>query len=77
MSKMGKATITSQKGGDDYTKVTFSPDFQYFKMDGIDTDFEALVKRRVYDIAGTLRGVKVFLNGDRIKTNTFKAYMEM
>ena len=77
MSKMGKAKITPQKGGDDYTKVTFKPDWKYFKMEGIDHDFEALVKRRVYDLAGTLRGVKVYLNGDRIKTNNFKAFMEM
>ena len=77
MAKMGKASITPQKGGDDFTKVTFTPDWKYFKMSGIDDDFEALVKRRVYDLAGTLRGCKVYLNGDRIKTNSFKSYMEM
>ena len=76
MSNMGKAKITDNKG-DDFTKITFSPDFAKFKMDGIDDDFEALVKRRVYDLAGTSRGVKVFLNGEKIKINTFKKYMEM
>jgi DNA topoisomerase II len=76
MSKMGKAKITSHKG-DDFTKVTFKPDFGYFKMSGLDDDFEALVKRRVYDLAGTCRGVKVSLNGERIKINNFKKYMEM
>ena len=77
MTKMSEAVIKPQKGGDDYTKVTFTPDFKYFKMDGIDDDFEALFKRRVYDLAGTVRGVKVYLNGERIKINNFKAYMEM
>ena len=76
MSKMGKASITSNKG-DDYTKITFTPDFTKFKMQGMDDDFEALVKRRVYDLAGTSRGVKVWLNGERIKVNSFKKYMEM
>jgi DNA topoisomerase-2 len=76
MSHMGKASITANKS-DDYTKITFTPDFAKFKMDGIDDDFEALVKRRVYDLAGTSRGVKVWLNGDRIKLNNFKKYMEM
>lgn len=76
MSNMGKASIVANKG-DDYTKVVFRPDFQKFKMDGIDNDFEALVKRRVYDMAGTIKGVKVWLNGDRIKVNTFKKYVEM
>ena len=76
MTKMGKAVITSNKG-DDFTKVTFTPDFSKFGMTGIDDDFEALVKRRVYDIAGTIRGLKVYLNGSMIKLKDFKKYMEM
>ena len=76
MSRVGKASITPNKG-DDFTKVTFIPDFTKFKMDGVDDDFEALVKRRVYDLAGTSRGVKVWLNGERVKVSNFKKYMEM
>ncbi|TAQ90008.1 hypothetical protein B7494_g1650 [Chlorociboria aeruginascens] len=75
MSKMGKAKITSSKSTD-FTRVTFTPDYAKFKMSGIDDDFEALVKRRVYDMAGTVRGVKVFLNGSQIKLD-FKKYIEM
>ena len=76
MTKMGKASIVVNKG-DDFTKVTFTPDFKKFGMSGIDDDFEALVKRRVYDIAGTIRGLKVYLNGSVIKLKDFKKYMEM
>ncbi|KAL8775572.1 MAG: hypothetical protein Q9209_000068 [Squamulea sp. 1 TL-2023] len=76
MGKMGKASITANKG-DDFTKVTFTPDFKYFKMSGMDDDFEDLVKRRVYDLAGTVKGVKVYLNGNMIKIRNFKKYMEM
>lgn len=76
MSEMGHASIVTNKS-DDFTRITFTPDFKKFKMGGIDDDFEALVKRRVYDLAGTTRGVKVWLNGDRIKINSFKKYMEM
>lgn len=75
MSKMGKAKISSSKSSD-FTRVTFNPDYKRFKMDGIDDDFEALVKRRVYDMAGTVKGVKVFLNGTQIKID-FKKYIEM
>ena len=75
MSKMGKAKITDAKG-DDYTKVTFKPDFAKFGMEGIDDDFEALVKRRVYDLAGTAN-VAVKLNGTRIPIRNFRKYMEM
>ena len=76
MSKKGKEKITDHKG-DDYTKVTFKPDYKRFHMDGMDDDFEALVKRRVYDLAGTVKGVKVKMNGEAIKVRSFKKYMEM
>jgi DNA topoisomerase-2 len=65
MSKMGKAKITDFKG-DDYTKVSWKADYARFGMEGIDDDFEAIIKRRTYDMAGTLRGIKVYLNGDRV-----------
>ncbi|MCJ1304555.1 DNA topoisomerase 2 [Hypocenomyce scalaris] len=76
MSRMGTASITANKG-DDFTQITFTPDFKQFKMDGMDDDFEALAKRRVYDLAGTSKGVKVYLNDKRIMVNNFKKYMEM
>jgi DNA topoisomerase-2 len=76
MTKMGTAKITANKS-DDFTKITFLPDFSKFGMDGMDEDFEAIVKRRVYDLAGTSRGVRVSLNGERIKISNFKKYTEM
>jgi DNA topoisomerase-2 len=76
MSKMGKAKITTSKSSD-FTRVTFTPDFKKFKMDGMDDDLEALFKRRVYDLAGTTKGVTVSLNGTRIKVQHFKKYVEM
>lgn len=76
MSKMGKAKITDFKG-EDYTKVTYHADFKKFGMAGIDDDFEALVMRRAHDMAGTMKGVKVYLNGQRIKIGSFAKYMEM
>ncbi|CAG8971259.1 hypothetical protein HYALB_00001425 [Hymenoscyphus albidus] len=75
MSKMGKAKISASKSSD-FTRVTFTPDYAKFKMDGIDDDFEALLKRRVYDMAGTVKGVKVSLNGTKINLS-FKQYCEM
>ncbi|QSZ33541.1 hypothetical protein DSL72_005109 [Monilinia vaccinii-corymbosi] len=75
MSKMGKAKISSSKTAD-FTRVTFTPDWKKFRMNGIDDDFEAMVKRRVYDMAGTVKGVKVYLNGSQIKVD-FKKYIEM
>ena len=37
----------------DYTKVTFEPDLKKFKMKNLDNDIVSLMKKRVYDIAGT------------------------
>ncbi|OAP56438.1 DNA topoisomerase 2 [Fonsecaea erecta] len=76
MSEMGKAKITDSKG-EDYTKVTFYPDFAKFGMTAMDDDLEALFKRRVYDLAGTCKGVKVKLNGSTIPVRNFKKYIEM
>jgi DNA topoisomerase-2 len=76
MSKMGKAKITSNKAAD-FVRVTFKPDFARFGMaDGIDDDLESLINRRVYDMAGTVRGVKVHLNDVPIKLS-FSKYCEM
>nr|POE53574.1 dna topoisomerase 2 [Quercus suber] len=76
MTVVEKARIDKAKG-DDYTQVTFKPDFAKFGMENMDDDFEGLVKRRVYDMAGTAKGVKVYLNDTRIKISKFKQYMEM
>ncbi|KAI0022529.1 DNA topoisomerase [Xylariomycetidae sp. FL0641] len=76
MSKMDKAKITSCKTSD-YVRVTFKPDWNKFGMpDGIDEDLESLLYRRVYDMAGTVRGVKVYLNDTHIKLD-WKKYCEM
>jgi DNA topoisomerase-2 len=66
MQNSGTAKIDASKG-DDYTKVTFVPDLEKFKMDdGLDDDIVGLLSRRALDVAGTLRGVRVFLNGQRL-----------
>ncbi|KAL2817993.1 DNA topoisomerase, partial [Aspergillus cavernicola] len=75
MSKVDKPKITAAKG-DDYTKVSFKPDYARFGMEGMDDDFEAILKRRVYDLAGTTQ-VAVKLNGTRVAVRNFKKYMEM
>ncbi|KAJ3544854.1 hypothetical protein NM688_g5693 [Phlebia brevispora] len=77
MSKMGKAKITKNGKKEEYTRVTFKPDLVRFGMDSIDEDTLALLKKRVYDLAGTTKDVKVFLNDERIKVKGFKQYVEL
>ncbi|KAF9767745.1 DNA topoisomerase 2 [Fusarium sp. DS 682] len=76
MTKPGKPKISSSKTAN-FVRITFRPDFTKFNMpDGIDDDLECLLYRRVYDLAGTVRGIKVSLNGTHIKL-AFKGYCEM
>ncbi|RYP91738.1 hypothetical protein DL770_002179 [Monosporascus sp. CRB-9-2] len=76
MGKMEKAKISSSKSSD-FVRVSFKPDFERFGMpEGIDDDLESLLYRRVYDMAGTVQGIKVYLNDNLIKLN-FKKYCEM
>ncbi|KAH6632638.1 DNA topoisomerase [Chaetomium tenue] len=76
MGKMEKAKINSNKSAD-FVKVSFLPDYKRFGMeDGIDDDLEGLIYRRVYDMAGTVSGIKVWLNGEHLKIN-FKTYCEL
>ncbi|XP_060519505.1 DNA topoisomerase 2 isoform X2 [Cylas formicarius] len=63
--------------GDDFTKITFSPDLSKFKMERLDDDIVALMSRRAYDIAASTRGVKVFLNGQRLPIKGFKDYVDL
>lgn len=41
-------------------------------MTEIDDDTYSLLAKRVYDMAGTIKGIKVHLNDERIKINGFK-----
>ncbi|VDM54549.1 unnamed protein product [Angiostrongylus costaricensis] len=62
--------------GDDYTKVTFKPDLSKFRMAELDDDIIALMSRRAFDVAGSTKGVKVFLNGKVLPVQGFKQYVE-
>ncbi|CAH7676316.1 DNA topoisomerase II [Phakopsora pachyrhizi] len=80
MSVKEKPKITENKKGEEYTKISFKPDLVKFNLpaeNGLAGDMEALLCKRVYDLAGTLRNVKVSLNGERIKVNNFKKYVEL
>ena len=77
MGKCGKAKITKNGKKEEYTRVTFKPDLKRFGMDSIDEDTVSLLKKRVYDLAGTVKDIKVFLNDERLKIKTFKQYVEL
>lgn len=61
MTKDKDATI-SKATGEDFTRITFKPDLSKFKMTELDDDIVGLMSRRAYDVAGSTKGVKVYLN---------------
>ncbi|KAF8203734.1 type II DNA topoisomerase [Pholiota molesta] len=77
MSKCGKPKITKSTKNEEFTRITFKPDLKRFGMDSIDEDTASLLRKRVYDMAGVTKDVKVFLNDERLKIKNFKQYVEL
>ncbi|XP_058818092.1 DNA topoisomerase 2 [Topomyia yanbarensis] len=77
MGKAGEPKIREDFSGDDYTKITFSPDLKKFKMEKLDDDIVGLMSRRAFDVAASTRGVSVFLNGKKLPVKTFKDYIDL
>lgn len=79
MDNMGKTSEPkiSDSGKDDFTKITFWPDLKKFKMDKLEDDIVALIRRRAFDVAASTRGVSVFLNGNKLPVKNFKDYIDL
>ena len=77
MTKHKEAEIEKYEG-EDFTCVTFEPDFRKFKMTELDNDIISLLKKRVYDVAGTSPSrVKVYLNDKIINIKDFSEYADL
>ncbi|XP_015687762.1 DNA topoisomerase 2-alpha [Protobothrops mucrosquamatus] len=76
MTKAGKTQL-KKFDGEDFTCVTFQPDLSKFKMTALDKDIVALMSRRAYDIAGSAKNIKVFLNGKHLPVRGFRSYVNM
>jgi DNA topoisomerase-2 len=69
-------TISSNT--ESYTKITFLPDYKRFGLKKLSDDMASLLKRRVYDTAGTtIDSVSVWLNGTQLNIKSFKDYIGM
>ncbi|GKC19039.1 DNA topoisomerase 2 isoform X2 [Tanacetum coccineum] len=73
-----KSEIAKCHRGENWTMVSFKPDFKIFGMECLEDDTVALLKRRVVDLAGCLgKGVKVELDGKRVPPKTFEDYVKL
>lgn len=65
-----------KKSDKHFTKISYTPDYEIFKMEKLaDGDYKKLVKR-VYDVAGLNPNLKIYLNGSRIKIESFEDYVK-
>jgi len=76
MSKAGEPKVKEFDGGD-FTRVTFQPDLQKFNMETLDDNTIALLSRRAFDVAASVQGVKVFLNGKKLPVKNFQDYVNL
>lgn len=61
-----------------YTRITFEPDFEKFKIKELSSDMINLYMKRVYDVNSISNGnIKVNLNGEKLKASTFEKYVDM
>lgn len=77
MSIKSDPQVTSFSSSSEYTRITFRPDFPKFHMTEIDSDLYALLSKRVYDLAGCVKNVRVYFNEEKIPARNFKQYTEM
>jgi DNA topoisomerase-2 len=59
-----------------YTKITFLPDYEYFKYPGLDDDLVSLFTRHLYDCS-MITGIPVTLNGEKIVVKNLENYAKM
>jgi len=69
--------VTPAKGDKGYTRITWKTEFERFGMTCIDDDAFEMLKARTYEIAATNTHLKVYFNGERIMTRSFKEYIAM
>ena len=75
MRDIGEPKITPHNKH--YTKITFTPDYEYFKLAGMDEDHKLRIIKKVVDAAATNPTIKFYLNGERIMTRDFSDYIAM
>lgn len=75
MGKMSKAK--TRKSKQNFTKITYFPDFERFGMEGMDDTTRSILTKRVIDIAAYNPSVRVSLNGRVVPVKSFRDYMKL
>ena len=78
MFKKDKPVIRKRKKNEEtHVKITFTPDYEKFGLEGLTDDIISLFKKRLYDILACNKGVKVFYNDKQLKLKGFEEYIKL
>ncbi|KAK7839210.1 dna topoisomerase 2 [Quercus suber] len=78
MGTKSEPVISKCKESENWSKVSFKPDLAKFNMTYLEDDVVALMKKRVFDLAGCLgKSVKVELNGTQFPIKSFTDYVNL
>ena len=59
------------------TKITFTPDYEFFKLSGLDKDHILRIQKKVIDAAANNLNIKFYFNGELIKFKSFDDYVAL
>ena len=68
---------TIEKSKKNHTEITYLPDYEKFKMEGLDETHFNLIKKRTIDIAACNPGIKIYFNGELVNSKTFADYINL
>lgn len=60
-----------------YTRITFRPDYEFFKLDKLDDNHKNKIIKKIVDAAANNLNVKFYINGERILIRHFGDYINM
>ena len=60
-----------------YTKISFKPDYEFFKLAGLDADHVLKMTKKIADAAACNPRVKFYVNGERINVKNFGDYIAL
>lgn len=75
MREIGEPKIsTTKKHG---TIITFAPDLEFFKIQGLSEEHQLKIYKRIVDLAACVPGVSFYVNNEKINVKSFSEYVRL
>jgi len=66
-----------KNGTNNHTKITFLPDYEFFKLTSLDDDHYLKMVKKIIDAAGTNPQIKFYINGEKFYLKSFSDYVNL